>query len=196
VLSENEVRAVLAPYEGRLSSCFYDAWTHYLADHALLRHRYSARSQSSLLRDYIVYEVREQFDGVPRTQVLSVRGLEVLDICGLVVIRFKKLDNRKHAAPSATQQAFQFIHQLEIPELPPATTKLQAGYQLNELRTAFTAVWVVCPNGREVPHYAWRLAGPTAIELPVATVQEADATPLVRPKTGLGVRRVDDDTTS
>jgi hypothetical protein len=141
VLSEAQARALIAPHEKRLATCFHAAWQDYLDHHGQLRHRYSARSQSSIIRDYILLQVHQQFADVAGARLLSVRGLEVLDIAGQVVIRFNKLDKRCRASHSPTQQAFLFAHQLEIPDLPPAATKLQAGYQLNELRTAFTAVW-------------------------------------------------------
>lgn len=193
MLSEARARTLITPHEKRLATCFHAAWQDYLDHHGQLRHRYSPRSQSSIIRDYILLQVRQQFVEVPGARLLSVRGLEVLDISGQVIIRFNKLDKRRRASHSPTQQAFQFIHQLEIPDLPPAATKLQAGYQLNELRTGFTAVWIVCPNGRATPHYSWRLDGPTIMEVPVTPDVDVDESARrVNPKAGTTSRKAGD----
>jgi hypothetical protein len=152
----DEAQLHLRNIEPRLRDVIEAAWLEYQTDS--LRHRHSPRTQASLLHDLIELHARRVLDGVRGISFAKVRGLFLVNYRGLVVLRFKKLDRALRSRSNQTQQSMSFLNQWPLPSMPDAATRLQAGYQLNSLRTAIDACLVVCPNGQRV-EWSWELGG-------------------------------------
>src|ERR1044071_1383275 len=109
------------------------------------------RTRASIIRDHIVSHAREAFDSVRNVVVIDKRnGLFCLEVKGLVVVRFKKLNNQMRTSNIPTQQALAFEKQMSLPEIPHDATHINAGYLPDKLWTNLKGIFVAAPNGKKI----------------------------------------------
>lgn len=165
-VKEPEARTKLAPYERLFVEAIDDAFREWEGEYAALRIDHTARTQSSLIHDLIVKHLRIRLSSMSGVRLTEQRGRTLVVVLDEFVISIKKLDNRLRSSSISTGQALAFIRQEHLPGLPPATNMF-IGYQYNDTRTDWDAVWVTCPAG-EMIGYEWRLAaGTNVVEFPV-----------------------------
>ena len=157
-----------------------DALAAYMKDHGALRRTYSARSESSLIHDYIKQEVKKHFASEEKRNLF-------LGYIGKYCFKVKKLDTRLKTRNQQTQQVMDFLEQrmLDIFDHAP-TVNLHLGYQKNPIELRASRVWLVRPEGRKVD-WMWDLSAEHAdtVAVPFRRIQAPSPTPLsrrVRPK--------------
>jgi len=112
---------------------------------------------------------REFFVGDENIRIFSKRGLAVVNIKDVVLLRFKKLDNNKRSRNIPTTQQYLFRAQLDLPGIPSELTHLEAGYVLNELQTGLDGVYITCPNKNRLEWFIdlTPLSGTNVARLPI-----------------------------
>jgi hypothetical protein len=152
-INEDEAYSHLSPYLGKLLSAVKDSVNDYFsgARYSQTRHEHSLRSAASICHDKIKQAIIVAFESVPGAQLKTYRGLFMLSINGIVVLRFKKFNLKKLSAGIETQQLLAFNNQnpdqLELPDMPP-NGLLHVGYQVNKLETGIESVYISCRHGK------------------------------------------------
>lgn len=140
--------AVLEPYLPLLSGCVKRAFTYYQTAYPALAHAAHDNAASAKnVHRHILDEVTVASDGLSGLSMIDVRGLFVLNIHDLVVVRFKKMDDEGRSVSYPTEQAKKYDRQLPLPELPVAATRLTFGYEPDLAFSAIIRVLVACPLG-------------------------------------------------
>jgi hypothetical protein len=108
-------------------------------------------TQAGLIRDYIVEEIKREFDGEPGISHRTTRNLFLLNIRNRYLLRFKKFDRRLRTRNITTQLSLDFLLQqpLSLPGMPDPATHLNVGYQPG-LTISTSTLWITCPDGRKV----------------------------------------------
>lgn len=131
-----------------IQKCISDAITGYHNNYVSLKIKHSARSDSSLIHDLIVDNIKNSFEGIPGATHSTKNNLFLLSINnGTVVIRFKKMDKRFRTHNVPTQQSFAFNNQLT---LVPSSINVNAGYIMNGLEFK---TFIVCPEDNN--NHSW-----------------------------------------
>ncbi len=180
-LTRREARVILQPIEDRIRECFDAAWADYQTMYRASQHIHSSRCRANIIYDHVVYHAKRLLSGVPGVEFLESRGLLLVRVQGALLLRFKKLNSALRSSNIPTLQVIAYLEQLELPGMPPAAIRLQAGYLLNGLQTAIQGVYVTCPSGSEI---AWHW------EIPAAEAALPDSLPLVDQPEANPIRRV------
>jgi hypothetical protein len=154
IVPEQTARTVLEPYFQTLLDIINGAWNAWeefgeLAPH--LRLPLSSSCRARFVYDHIVSRARAQFHGKNWVRMEEKRGLLVIHIQNLLTIRFKKFDSRLRSHIVQTRQQTLFSMQMEIDGFPKST-RLVAGYKLNELENAIETFAVTCPKGNNLEY--------------------------------------------
>jgi hypothetical protein len=167
IASREEALEKMGPYLGRLGSCIWAAGVEYDSEDPQLLATLRPRSVPNVIHDIIERRVEHEFEGTPGVVIARRRGLFTITFHDRFVTRIKKLNPRLQASENLTEQALGFIRQ-ELPEMPPATTAIQAGY-VSGVGETMRRVCIVASIGREV---VWAIdlerPEPAAIPLPAA----------------------------
>jgi hypothetical protein len=148
-LAREDAEALLEPYLLEVRECYNHAWEAWetLGDKLPeIRRVLSASARARFIYDVTTDRARRVF-GDPERQgvrVLVVRGLFVLDIGGMALVRFKKLRPNLTTCGIPTGQQQLFAHQQQLPGMPLHATKLVAGYLLNAVEDEIDRVLVTC----------------------------------------------------
>lgn len=152
-INEDEAYSHLSPYIGKLLTAVKDSVNDYFngARYSQTRHEHSLRSAASICHDKIKQAIIDSFENVPGTHLKTYRGLFMLSINGVVVLRFKKFNLKKLSTGIETQQLLAFNNQnpdqLELADMPP-NGLLHVGYLLNKLETGIESVYISCRHGK------------------------------------------------
>lgn len=182
LLSEDEARALLEKHLKELRQCISDAWAAWvlLGSRAPeFRVDLDAVARAACLSSHIRARVRECFQGREAEGIfIREKGrLFLLDICGKVLIRFKKLSIDLISSNVMTRQQMQLKFQLSLPGFPEAT-HLTCGYVLDALQTSIDQMVVTCRIGSSL-RYKIDLDGADNVEILVPTGAPSSET---RPK--------------
>jgi hypothetical protein len=144
--------------------------------HRELRADYSARSEASIIHDYMLKEAK--LAGFP----WKLRRNLFLFRLGDFAVKLKKLDNLLRPRRIPTQLSLNFERQRAIRLFDDLDlTHLFLGYQRNGAELVTSAIWLVCPDGKNIK---WA-AELTAVASPMIEI----AAPAVAPEP-TPVRRV------
>jgi len=194
IVPKTEAKAILEPHVDSITHCILLGWNDYTTRYSAETHLHETRTKANLIRDHIVYHARREFCDKPGVVLREFNGLFLVEVDGKLSIRFKKLDCGLRSSNIPTQQALAFNQQLLLPGIPPAPTRLNAGYVPNEWWTDIKGLFVVCPNGNGVEwsiEIAESESTPAISEFPMPTHDSATtATPRVRPRTDEALREV------
>lgn len=146
MLSHAEAETILDPYKGLLREVVDSAWRDYCSLRNNIPHVFTPRTRASIIHDFMVSHARNKLAGIKGVRLLDVGGLFLVEINEKILIRFKKLNDDKMPNNIPTQQALDFMEQLELPGMPHII-RLVVGYELNKLQTGIQAISVTCPRG-------------------------------------------------
>lgn len=152
----------------------------------------SDRTQCSLIHDLIVKQAKVLADTTPGLTLTSNKGLWVLNVYNLYLVRFNKLNEALCASHNDTQVTIRFRGQdqvfepqYEIPGMPKEATNVILGYKFNATRTWYKSVHVVCPSESGY-HWEFEIPRPTSTttEEPVVEIRPTGTSggSRVRPK--------------
>lgn len=174
-LSRSEAEAILKPHLGNIRSCIVSAWDDYKKKQRKDEHKYETRTKASIIRDYIVDNVRHKFTGSTEVNCLDLEqdNLFLLEVAG-IRIRFKKLSVDLKASNYLTNQAISYSAQQYTPGNTPVQLdmfpnqvsndidlgyadqeiglNLNAGYVPDEHWEKLRGVYLVCPDCKKI---AW-----------------------------------------
>lgn len=172
MVSEQKAMSELQPYIADMETCITAGLRRYATDHKQLRHGYSRRSESSLINDCMLNEVRRVFSSKPGVNVLVKRNSAMLNIGGKYLLRFKKLDHRRGASYIRTGVAVRFAAQLTLVD-GAKTTNLFVGYVRDDGELLKSTAWIMCPAGDRI---AWRnsITPPTPAAIPLRPATSRD----------------------
>jgi hypothetical protein len=144
---ETVARAILLPYEAKLSSAIAGAWEDWkalpLAGHLL----FPGRSRACLVFDFFVSRAINAFANDDAVKVLRRDETAKFVFSGQVVLRFKKADDSGLGSNIQTQATLKFVDQeRQLPGMPDVH-KVELVYMLNRLQTQIEEVAVVARDG-------------------------------------------------
>jgi len=151
-ISKEAANDILEPYLARIKKCILDAVNGYYtgSDYLKVRHKHSPRTSASLCHDHITDSIQFEFENEPGVRVSKKRGIFTLTVKGIVVLRFKKFNNKLLSSGISTKQMQAFnlqdAFQLEMDNLVP-NGLLHVGYVLNALGTGVKDVYITYRYG-------------------------------------------------
>jgi hypothetical protein len=170
----------LEPYVRRLRECVRTAIGTFQADFGPRLYKMALGTQASLIRDYIVDEIKREFDGEPGVSHKTSHGLFLLNIDNRYLLRFKKFDRRLRTRNIPTQLSLDFLLQqpLSLPGMPDAATHLNVGYKPG-MTLATSTIWITRPDGGMLD-WSWEITEP-AQPIPFPA-EDSPRRPRVRPR--------------
>jgi hypothetical protein len=144
----------LEPYLAKLSRVIRSGWQRWeeLGEQApdsrvLIR----SRARGNLVYDFIVASALKEFDGVDAVKIGQDRGFLEINIEGVYLIRFKKLNQRGMCGGASTGQKKLWLdNQKSLPGMPPEIVRLIAGYQLDVFATGIEAILLTRPERNSI----------------------------------------------
>jgi hypothetical protein len=170
----DQAQVDLEPYIARLRRCVKDGISQFQADYGPRLYKIQLGTQAGLVRDYIVEEIKTEFDGEAGVSYSTTRNLFLLNVGNRYFLRFKKLDRRLRTRNIPTQLSLDFLLQqpLSLPGMPDPATHLNVGYKPG-LTLATSTVWVTCPDGPAL-EWQWEISEKgEPIQFPIPSATEA-----------------------
>lgn len=150
-----------------ITSAVHSYWTKY----SDLRIQHTLRTDSSIIHDWIVANIKAEFHNWPGAHCCTVNNLFLLGFDnGAVYMRFKKMDKRMRVHNIPTQQSFQFANQLTFFE---PSVNLNAGYLIKGLDVK---VFLACPESTRSNNWVWELEADKSTLAPVIDIQVPNTT--------------------
>lgn len=164
LIDMNELPELLRAYIGTLRGVVLSALDDFNTKHRELRVDYTARTEASIIHDYMVkYAKGAGFDWKIK------RNLFLFFVGNDFDIKPKKLDANLHTRRIPTQLALQFERQRVLKLFDNLDlTHLYLGYQRSGAELVTSSVWLVCPEGRRVKWAAELRAGEAAAVVEIA----------------------------
>ena len=191
LLSADEAQKILDPHIEDLRACIrvgWHDWETLTQAMPVVGVRTSNRTRAGIVYDAIATEARKRFRNKPGVDLLSELGFLIVVFDGQLALRFKKYRYGLRTSNIATHQQLSFAWQAEMDGLPPAATKVVAGYLLNRLQDDIARMAITCSVG---PDLRWTIDvadAPTAATRPIPITATSDAgeptPPVVRPARG------------
>jgi hypothetical protein len=158
IANKEEVKSVLADFEGRIRAVVDHAWAEYQADPNRGKYIYS-RTGSNILFDFIARHALAEFDNDAGIHVVVKPQTVQFLFKDRVLVRFKKGNARGVGSNIETQTVLDFIDpQLCIPDLLPDVHRVEASYRADELGLQLKEVAIVARN-RSSRVWAYALNG-------------------------------------
>lgn len=146
-----EIMGLLEPYLPRMFPIFPAALALYNSETSpKARAEHDDRASASATWCHVWSGFQREFIDEPGFGFLKVRGLHLLSIRGLLLLRAKKVDANGRHRNSDTAQQRAFDAQKELPGLPPAAARIVMGYQPDLAFSEVERVIVRRPLGRWV----------------------------------------------
>lgn len=151
VLRVQEAEPVLSPILDQLWAIVAESVDDFRQLPAHQRAVYRTRTRANIINDHMTQRAVRALSGVPGLQLKFQRGQLQITVKDKLRIVLKKLDHRLRPTSIPTQQAMNFVNQMQsaMPGMPDAVTNVVVGYQWNVLQTGLNGVYIVCPHGRQ-----------------------------------------------
>lgn len=144
----HDTKEALAPLFRRLHHACYTAFDTLQEDSRNWWFKASSSSKASLMRDYLVYEIRKIIDDYKFIRCIRKQGMTVFAINEQFAMRIKKLNSKLLTSNIATKQSIEFdSQQLSLPGFDDVIS-LNMGYIINNIWTKIEGVYITCPAGR------------------------------------------------
>lgn len=145
-LTRAEAENLLKPHYERFHGCVRPAWDDYISKYPPeVRMIHTSRTKANIVRDHMVARACQAFEDVPSVRLLTHRGYFLVHVEGKVLLRFKKLGKNRRSSNYPTKQAVAYMDNLPLDGIPEST-RLDVGYQLNDLQTMIATVLINCPR--------------------------------------------------
>ena len=146
---QQRVMGTLEPYFDRITNIYSGAVDQYNTETSpKARAEHDTRAALCAIYSYAWKGLMREFDDEPGFRSMTVRGLNVLNIRDVIVMRAKHVDANGHHANHDSKQQRDFDRQLSIPGLPPAAVRLVVGYNLDPAFSQVERVIVRRPLGK------------------------------------------------
>jgi hypothetical protein len=175
-LTEDEAREILAPYIDEIEDAVREGWLDFGREYVATAYLLTTRSRATIVHDHVIGRLQRLVDRRSGLRLTKIRGMDVLIVADRLMVRFKKLDPALRASNIPTAQALQFDRQQQLPGMPPALANLTAGYQLDRTNSAFTGIFVVCRDGKQL-RWAFEVERNVVAEIQTNTAAPAQETP-------------------
>lgn len=152
-ISEEDAKKILEPHLIILSNCIKAAWLKWENLNEIapdFRFPLSSRTRACCIYDHICHEIKHQFLETKGVYVSESRGFLLLNIDGLVLIRFKKINSLNKSSNIATYQQYVYNAQLELPGIPNSAARLTAGYLLDKFQASIKDMRMTFPMRKGV----------------------------------------------
>lgn len=174
LIDMNELPEVLRAYIGTLRGAVLSALDDFNSKHRELRVDYTARTEASIIHDYMV-----KYAKAAGIAWKTKRNLFLAFIGNDYDVKLKKLDAMLRARRIPTQLALQFERQRVLKLFDNLDlTHLYLGYQRTGAELLTSSVWLVCPDGRGIKWAAELRAveatAPVEIALPATMPTESE----------------------
>lgn len=170
---EDDVRAVLRAFEGRLRAVIDRAWTEWM-DSDIRGRLIRNGAKATVVFDFIVRHALAEFDGDPDIHVIAKHSTVKFLFKDTVLLRFKKGNAKGVGSNIETQAVLDFIdpERKLFPELPDIL-KIEVCYQPDRLGMKIDEVAVVARDRKKrIWSYALETgAGAEIIPLPSRTAE-------------------------
>lgn len=180
-ISQARAKRILAPYLSLLAECVERAWARWWEEiPPSARLAADPRGRAAMVYCFIIDEARARFDSMSGVSIRKTpQGLLWVNIQGLLLVRFKKLDETKRGSNVPTEFQRDYTLHRELPHLPRKTPRLVIGYQLDRSQTKITDILVTFRVGDVVK---WHFSARDGYErgMPVPAPLPFPATPTIR----------------
>lgn len=152
-IDKETAQTILEPIIDKIRNAIKNAVNGYYQGntYSASRYRHSARTAANICHDEIIEEIKRELDGTTGVRFQSKKGLFVVIVNGIVVLRFKKFNNKLLSSGVVTQQSMAFnlqdSVQLEFEEEMPPDGLLHIGYIVNKLKSGVSGVYVTYRYG-------------------------------------------------
>jgi hypothetical protein len=145
LIDMNDLPPTLRAHMEVLRGLVRSALSEFHTTHRELRANYSARTEASIIHDYMVWQAK--IAGFP----WKVRRNLFLFRLGDYAVKPKKLDTFLRPRNVPTQLVLQFEQQRALRLFDDLDlTHLFLGYQRNGAELVTSSIWLVCPDGRQI----------------------------------------------
>lgn len=106
---------------------------------------HSPRTRATIIHDLSVHRARLEYSNIPETEAKIIDlqiGHTLLGIQGLMLVRFKKLDEAKCSSNVQTDFIKDYDNGDTLPGLPDRAKRLTLGYRLNYLQNGLRDVFI------------------------------------------------------
>lgn len=141
MLNKPEALRTLQPHLPNLRRCLHDGWQAWKDHYATRHHILDARARASIVYCEIIHRAKELFAEDKDVKIVPRRWMYLLFFGDDIVLRFKKLRNRKPSNVRTKQQLLLDLQQ-SLPTILPSTN-IVAGYELDPLQQAVESTLVV-----------------------------------------------------
>lgn len=146
LIDMNDLPPTLRVHIAALRGLVKRALEDFLKDHKMLRARYCARTEASLIHDNMVWYAK-----LTGLAWKLRRNLFLLRVDRDYAVKPKKLDNRLRPRNIQTQLVLDFDRQRAIRLFDDLDlTHLYLGYQLDGAELLTASIWLVCPEGKGI----------------------------------------------
>lgn len=148
---QQRVMGLLAPHLDRLFPIFgaaVDMFNSEVSRRAIAE--LNTRAIANSVWCHLWAGLQREFLDEPGFHFIESRGLSVVNINDELVMRVKKVDENGRHQNADTEQQRAFDQQLDLPDIPPAATRIVMGYQPDEAFSQVERVLVRRPKGRWV----------------------------------------------
>jgi hypothetical protein len=164
LIDMNELPELLRAHLGILRGLVLSALNDFNTDHRELRARYSARTEASIIHDYMVWHAKRA-----GLDWKFKRNLFLFRVGDGYSVKPKKLDAQLRPRSAPTQLALQFERQRFMNLFDDLDlTHLFLGYQRDGAELITSSIWLVCPDGRRIKWAAELRAADAAASLEIA----------------------------
>lgn len=181
MISLDEAKSVLSPYESDFSWCVTQAWQRWQTEHAPRVPLAFPRGRANMMYELMIDEARKRFEGAKGLVFFEQYGRLLLNVRDRVLIRFKKLDDTLRTHNYPTLFSLQFDAQADLPGMVSKLPRITVGYRLNYLQTDIENPLVVFSVGKRTKWF-YELEKPAAVDvilLPTPIVSPAKQEPAV-----------------
>lgn len=197
-MTDDEAQAIAKHFEIPLTQCWASAFDDYSQLYGATRHMHSPRSRASLLHDHCIHHIQLLCSGnpditfPPKRQGLVTVPLsgKPLGIDGILLGRFKKLNQRLLASNIQTQQTRDFNDQQPMgvqgelfgfPLVEREPPHINIGYLPDKFWMSMEAVYATMPNGSHALQWFVQLSdGRDTQSTPIIDMPVTPATPTQR----------------
>jgi len=152
VLPKQEASKLLGPHYDSIILCFKDAWKSWEKFGELAptcKKPLDSTTRANFIWNHVKENVKKRFKKVAGAIIRERGRLFALDVNGVALLRFKKVDSKHRASNIPTDQQLDLqMHfrktQSVLPGFPDEATWLTCGYKLDELETKITDCVITC----------------------------------------------------